>query len=253
MLAVVAVVASSCGSDEDGDDARNLVRAAASDLDAAPVDAVFSITFDSAGETFTMDGDMTVDAGASLGRMTIRMHGLSDVPEAAELDVVIDGDDTYFRNPELYGTSDWVRVSSGEAGIGEQFATGRDPSALLGYLRGAENVEVVGAQTVAGASTTHYRGDVDLDEAVAAMRPGGTVDPVGSTAASEGFAGYDVVFDAWIDDAGVVHRMHIALTPERGGGGFVARVDVLEIGSELDVRVPSGDEVVDLQDLGAAP
>jgi hypothetical protein len=248
------VLGASCGDDETGD-AQRIVRAAAIDLAATTIDATFSMTFDFAGETFAMEGDMVMDVAASVGRMTIRMHGAQDVPAGAELDIVLHGDDTYFHDPELYGTSDWIRVSSEEAGIGDQFGAGRDPSAFLGYLHGARNVDVVGTEKVAGASTTRYEGDVDLARVFVQTHTEAAEDAEATIEQLRGQLGeIDVSFDVWIDDGGAMRRMDLAFDPREGDGGFRVRVNVREIGAELDVEVPSEDEVVDLQDLelGAA-
>jgi hypothetical protein len=231
-------------------DAQRLVRASALDLTASTIDATFAMTFDFAGDTFTMEGDMAMDVAASVGRMTIRMHGVQGVPADAELDMVIDGDDTYFRDPELYGTSDWIRVSSDEAGIGDQFGTGRDPSAFLGYLNGARDVEVVGTEKVAGARTTRYGGDVDLERAFVQIHSQAARDAEETIEALRGQLGeFHVSFDAWIDDGGAMRRMDLAFDPRARDGGFRVRVDIREVGADLDVEVPSEDEVIDLQDL----
>lgn len=60
---------------------------------------------------------------------------------------------------------------------------------------------------------------------------------------------FHVSFDVWIEDGGAMRRMDLAFDPREGDGGFRVRVDVREVGAELDVEVPSEDEVVDLQDL----
>ena len=230
------------------------MRAAALDLAATTIDATYSMTFDFAGETFTMEGDVAMDLQASVGRMTIRMRGVPAVPADAQLRVVIDGDDTYFHDPQLYETSDWVRVSSDDAGIGDQVGTGPDLSAFLGYLNGARDVETVGPENVAGASTTHYTGDVDLERAFGHTQTQAANDAEEATEHLRGQLGeIDVSFDVWIDDAGAMRRMEFGFDPREGDGGFRAHVDVRKVGAKLDVEVPSGDEVVDLQDLELAP
>jgi hypothetical protein len=255
LLVAIAIVAlsASCGDGETSD-AERLVRAAALDLAATTIDATYSMTFDFAGETLTMEGDLAMDLQASVGRMTIRMHGVPDVPEDAQLRVVIDGDDTYFHDPELYETSDWVRVSSDEAGIGDQVGTGPDLSAFLGYLNGARDVETVGTENVAGASTTHYTGDVDLERAFVHTRTQAANDAEEATEQlREQLGEIDVSFDVWIDEAGAMRRMEFAFDPREGDGSVRARVDIREVGAKLDVQVPTEEEVVDLQDLEPAP
>ena len=248
MLALTA----SCGEGETRDP-QELVRATALDLATTTIEATYSMTFEFAGETFTMDGAVAMDLRASVGRMTIRMHGVPNVPSDAQLRVVIDGDDTYFHDPELYQTSDWVRVSSDEAGVGDQVGTGPDLSAFLGYLNGARNVRTAGRENVAGASSTHYTGDVDLEQAFAH-----THTPVANDAEeatqhlTEQLGEIDVSFDVWIDDAGTMRRMEFAFDPQEGDGDFRARVDVRRVGTELDIEVPSEEQVVDLRDLEPA-
>ncbi|MBA3737127.1 MAG: hypothetical protein H0W97_01005 [Actinobacteria bacterium] len=242
----------SCGEGETRDP-QELVRATALDLAATTIDATYSMTFDFAGETFTMEGDVAMDLRASVGRMTIRMQGVPNVPADAQLRVVIDGDDTYFHDPELYGTSDWVRVSSNEAGIGDQVGTGPDISAFLGYLNGARDVQTVGQENVAGGSSTHYRGDVDLEQAFAHTHTQAD-DAKEATEHLTGRLGeIDVSFDVWIDDAGTMRRMAFAFDPREGDGGFRARVDVRKVGAKLDVQVPAEQQVVDLRDLEPPP
>lgn len=222
---VVSAVVTGCADVDPG--AQKRVRSAAGELAGTTVDGTFSMTFQVAGDTFTMEGDMVMDVAARIGRMTIRMRGVQDVPAGAELDMLIDGDDTYFRDPELYGTSRWVHVSSEEAGIGNGLGTGPDLPAYLAYLSSARNVRIVGIERVAGASTTHYEGDVDPSQ----------------------LNQMDASFDVWIDVHGAVHRIDLAFEPHEGDGGSQVRLNVGKIGVELDVEVPSGREVVDLQDL----
>jgi hypothetical protein len=61
--------------------------------------------------------------------------------------------------------------------------------------------------------------------------------------------GQHVSFDVWIDEAGTMRRMAFAFDPQEGDGSFRARVDVRKVGAKLDVQVPTGQQVVDLQDL----
>jgi hypothetical protein len=251
LLVAISILAlsASCGEGETRDP-QELVRATALELTTTTIEATYSMTFEFAGETFTMDGDVAMDLDASVGRMTIRMHGVPNVPADAQLRVVIDGDDTYFHDPELYETSDWVRVSSDEAGIGDQVGTGPDLSAFLGYLNGARNVETVGPENVAGASSTHYRGDVDLERAFAHTHTQAANDAEEATEHLTGQLGeVDVSFDVWIDDAETMRRMEFAFDPREGDGSFRARVDVREVGAELDIKVPSEEQVIDLRDL----
>lgn len=247
-LAILALNAS-CGEGETSA-AERLVRAAALDTAATTIDATYSMTYRFAGDTFTMEGELAMDLQASVGRMTIRMYGVPDVSADAELGVVIDGDDTYFHDPELYETSDWIRVSSDQAGIGDQVGTGPDISAFLGYLNGARDVETVGMENVADASTTHYAGDVDLERAFVETETQAANDAEEATEQLRDELGeFDVSFDVWIDDRGAIRRMDLAFDPREGDGAFRARVDVREIGAKLDIEVPSEDEVVDLRDI----
>ena len=254
-MAAVAVLwlSASCG-DREPNDAQRLVQTAALDLTATTLDAKYSMTFDFAGDTFTMEGEVVMDLRASIGRMTIRMHGVPGVPRDAQLRVVIDGDHTYFHDPGLYGTSDWIRVSSDEAGVGDQMGTGPDLSAFLGYLSGARDVETVGKENIMGASTTHYEGDVDLERVLSHTHTQAANDADQATERLRGQLGeIDVSFDVWIDDAGTMHRMDFTFEPRAGDGGIQVRVDVREVGAELDVEIPSEEDVVDLKDLEIAP
>jgi hypothetical protein len=132
--------------------------------------------------------------------------------------------------------------------------TGPDLSAFLGYLSGARDVETVGTENVMGASTTHYEGDIDLERVLSHTPTQAANDADQATERLRGQLGeIDVSFDVWIDDAGTMHRMDLTFEPRAGDGGIQVRVDVREVGAELDVEIPSEEDVVDLKDLEIAP
>jgi hypothetical protein len=247
-IAIFSLLAA-CGEGDTSNPER-IVRAAATDLAATTIDATYSMTFDFAGDTFTMEGDVAMDLRASVGRMTVRMDGVPGVPPDAQLKVVVDGDHTYYHDPQLYGTSDWVRVSSAQAGLGARVATGPDLAAFLGYLDAARDVETLGKEDIRGVSTTHYEGNVDLDRASAHSDPQTADHADQSTEQLRAQLGeIDASFDVWIEDGGTLRRMLLAFDPREGDGGFRARVDVRETGEKLDIEIPSEDQVVDLRDL----
>lgn len=230
------------------------MRAAASDLAATTIDGTYSIRYDFAGDTITMEGDVAMDLRASVGRMTVRTGGVPGVPSDAQLRVLIDGDDTYFHDPSLYETTDWVRVSSAQAGLGDQVATGPDLSAYLGYLDGARNVDTVRKENIGGSSTTHYEGDVDLEHASEHSDSQMAQDASQATEQLKSRLGeIDASFDVWIDAGGRMRRMTLLFDPREGDGGFRARLDVRTVGENLDIDIPPENRVVDLRDLDVAP
>ncbi|HEX6131411.1 MAG TPA: hypothetical protein VF044_06740, partial [Actinomycetota bacterium] len=195
-----------------------------------------------------------VDPEAERARFSYSIEGLpGETGGATSMEMVVEGDVAYMRS-EIFPDAGWLRIDMGDAGLGDAFggaggATG-DPSAFLNYLRGADDVEIVGTEEVNGAETTHFRGTLDLAGIAAALPKDERHDASAQLDELERQLG-DVrtTFDAWVDGDGVPRRFVLDFSSPEDQGSFVMRIDVVQIGGEVEIDVPSGGAVTDLGEL----
>jgi hypothetical protein len=126
-----------------------------------------------------------------------------------------------------------------------------DPTAFLEFLRGAKGVEVVGTDEVRGHETTHFAGAIDPAQLIEAAPSSEKRDAAAE--AIEGLEGQlgnvEMTFDAWVDDAGVPWRFSIAVEPEGVDAAMEMTFDVIELGGDVRIEVPSGKDVTDLGNI----
>lgn len=232
-----------------------LLRDASVDLATQPVVAEFTMDMAQGGASFSVVGDMAVDPEAERARFSYSIEGLpGETGGATSMEMVVEGDVAYMRS-EIFPDAGWLRIDMGDAGLGDAFggagggATG-DPSAFLNYLRGADDVEIVGTEEVNGAETTHFRGTLDLAAMAAELPKDERHDASAHLDELERQLG-DVrtTFDAWVDGDGVPRRFVLDFSSAEDEGSFVMRIDVVQIGGEVQIDVPSGDAVTDLGEL----
>ncbi|MFF7197228.1 hypothetical protein ACFZAM_26415 [Streptomyces sp. NPDC008079] len=99
----------------------------------------------------------------------------------------------------------WVRVDTDRLPDGNLVTGGAtEPLAAAELLRGAQDVELVGVETLRGTKVWHYRGTADIGRAAKAAAPG-VRGPL--QAAAKGFTVTRVPFDAWLDEAGRLRQV----------------------------------------------
>lgn len=99
----------------------------------------------------------------------------------------------------------WVRVDTTRLPDGNLVTGGAtEPLAAAELLRGAQQVTLVGEETVDGVRVRHYRGSADIVRAARAT-PAAARGPL--RAAAKGFTVTDVPFDAWLDGAGRIREL----------------------------------------------
>jgi hypothetical protein len=137
----------------------------------------------------------------------------------------------------------------GAAGAGLASPGGADATSLLRLLGGTEAVEELGTETLFGAETTHYRGTITTERALAelpddaaeALR--GALDRLGIDDATLA-RGVDV----WIDADGLVRRIRQeSAAPGGHDGSLVTVVSFERFGVDATVDIP--DDAVDAGDL----
>jgi hypothetical protein len=110
----------------------------------------------------------------------------------------------------------WVRVDTTRLPDGNLVTGGAtEPLAAAELLRGAGDVRLVGAETLAdGTKARHYRGTADIARAARATAAG---DGGPLRAAARGFTVTRVPFDAWLDSAGRLRKVSQRFTFSAAG------------------------------------
>ena len=215
-------------------------------------------TVTAAGQHAPVSGGGTMSARGDRGRMTIRFRagGRSlQLQEILDRRVVYLGGGVLARR--LPQGKRWVRIDLGRLadrqGIDLSQLDGGASSATrqLQYLESAGDVKKVGAETIDGTRTTHYRASVDLAKLAAKAGDPGLKRSVRSLRRATGTDTIPV--DVWIDGAKRVRRerlrYQIAAAGQQGGVDFT--IDFVSFGVPLSVQPPPRATVFDATDLAA--
>jgi hypothetical protein len=239
--------------------------------------AQFELTFDAKGlsqalsqtgsdVSFTASG--AVDYDAQQTRMTIDLGSLSALlgapaggQKGLTLDAVLDGKVFYMRFPLLAGVvsadKPWLRMDLEELAKQQGADAAQldqlshvDPTQALAYLQGAGEFTEVGQETVRGVETTHYEGTIDLREAVD-KAPSDQREQLERVLEDSGVT--ELPAEAWIDADGYLRKMTIDFAELGGmpGASFSIAMELFGFGEDVDIDVPSDDEVTDLSELSA--
>ena len=223
----------------------------------------FEITMDGSGQQIHGSGEADVAFGDEMRQhATFRYDSFPGLPGGLEMEMIVDGSMLYMRMPQLQqmggAPTEWLSmdmstVVPGYEQLLEMGAGRNDPANAFGYLQGAENVDEVGAETVNGVETTHFRGSVDLADAITQVPKDMRRDMRLVVEQMREQAGtLTMPFDIWIDDDGLLRRMVFAMQAEgdvAGAFSMTTTMDVTEYGNEFELEIPPADEVTDLTDL----
>jgi hypothetical protein len=249
-----------------------IASAGTATLDARTARVEVEVTFALPGrdEPVTVDGGGVVDFEHARSELTIDLSalagGLAGLGEAMPAMA-----ESYFGQPmrsvqdgavayacaEFFTMvlgSECLRVDVGEmaglgAGAGLASPAGADATSLLRLLGGTEAVEEVGTETLFDVETTHYRGTVTTERALAelpapaAEELRSALDRLGldDTALAQGV-------DVWIDGDGLVRRIRQeAAVPNGQGGSVVSVISFVQFGVDAAVSIP--DDAVDAGEL----
>lgn len=192
------------------------------------------------------------------------------------METVVDGTDIYLRAPMFAAFADYGdEWSAGLAALGDGWGRidgtkvpgiaaadvaglagaqgGSTPDQILMLLEELGSLRVIGPATVDGDATTLYRTVVDIEAALAAEVP--EFEALGDAAAEEIAAmfGDGPVIDLYIDAAGNLRRLSMAITGDdpSGGGSFAVSttVDMFDHGVDISIGIPDG--AVDLTEVFA--
>jgi hypothetical protein len=256
LVCLVALGAVACSSDDPAApaaggtvDAEAILQQASDDLAERSVEATFELRGEGGGERFEMTGDLQIDPAREQAHASMTFAGMPGVRGETSMEFVLDGTDVYVRGA-MFPDAGWIKIDADHAGMHGSFGgSGQmDPTAFLEFLRGAKGVEIVGTEEVRGHETTHFSGVIDPAQLIEAAPSGEKRDAAADAIAGlEGRLGdVEMTFDAWVDDAGVPWRFSIAFAPERLDADMEMTFDVLELGGDVRIEVPSGKDVTDL-------
>lgn len=257
LVSVLALGAAACGGSESGPasdpalDPQAVLQQATADLATQTVELTFTVEADAEGRQVSASGEMAIDPERELAHLTVAVDGLPGLPGAGEMELVIDRTTVYVRGDALPDAG-WLKVDADHTAMHGAFGPTEpaDPAAFLDALRTATDIEIAGTEEIRGVPTTHFRGTLDLAAFLEQVPAAKEKD---AAAARDAFARFErqmgelnVSFDAWVDGDEVPRRFRIEVAPETAEGSVVVTMDVLEIGGELDIEVPSGKDVTDL-------
>lgn len=168
-----------------------------------------------------------------------------------KLRTVFDETTVYMQLPIPDMPTPWVRFQAGEGkelAQLESFST--DPSLAFAFLLGAaDDVEQTGRENIRDTSTSGYRMNVDLKQAVEDAPEGARafleeqLDVLGPDTA---------IMDVWLDDDGRIRRQQLRTSlegPTEHTFTLTSTIEYYDFGSDVVVEIPPADEVTDLADL----
>jgi hypothetical protein len=256
VLLALALVAAACGSG--GSLALDPVASAADrtlDKGTGRFALQTAFTLPLLGRT-TVSGEGSFDNAKQAMDVTLNVNGLgAGMPTSVELRLLQQAMYVQLEGlpagRQLPNGKNWVKVDLERAlkKLGVDLANlgvGQSPTGVLAQLRGSTNTQKVGTETIDGVRTTHYRGTVDvrdaLDQATAKERK--TLQRLLDEAKAHGVDATSTTFDVWVGDDGLVRR----LTQRVGSVGHLT-MTFSDYGEPVHIEAPAADATVDLSDL----
>lgn len=205
-------------------------------------------------------GELTIDASGLTSALNLPSELGSFDGQVKVLTATEDGHHVVFVGmPTLAslipGGKAWIKAdveklaeASGKDLDGLLDLSGQSPQEMLSLLSRAGTVVEIGAETIDGDATTHYRANVDLAKALAQRGvPAAAIDELLARGVST-----ELPIDVWIgDDDGLVRRVKFAydatVQGERVSAGLTMTLS--DWGSDVSIDVPSSDEVFDVTPL----
>lgn len=249
-LVALVLVAAGCGS--------------GGSLALDPVASAADRTLDKGTGRFDLQTTFTLPL---LGRATVSGEGSFDnAKQAMDVTMHLDGDGAglpssvevrllspvmYVRLPNEKREKSWVKIELQHAlknlGLAlPNLGVGQSPAEALAQLRGSTNTEKVGTETIDGVRTTHYRGTVDVQDALgrATAKERKALQRLLDEAKAHGVDAASTTHDVWVGDDGLVRR----LTEQVGSVGHVT-MTFSDYGAPVQIEAPPADETTDLSDL----
>jgi hypothetical protein len=276
---VVAVVLSACAKapvkDEGsppGDSLPALLSALEKTNDARSARMAVDLTFTSSEQTVRVTGDVEYvrdldDPTSFRERMLLDIPSMGMMPGGTIEVIVAKGPVIYVRAPMLASfmpaATPWLKLDpselpSGQGGL-EGAAAAVDPTLILAAIKDALTVEEVGADTVGGADTTHYRATIDLMKllpliaAISGEEPSAAeLQEAKDQLTKVGLETLPVGF--WVGDSGYLAQAQLALDlsaldPGDAGASLSLTLTFSDFGEHVSIVVPPASQVTDISRL----
>lgn len=176
-----------------------------------------------------------------------------------EIRTIYDADFVYYEVPPnasaVFDGKSWVRISLEKMIQGGFDLSSPTPRPEIFFERfkdvDADEITTVGEESIRGTNTTHYRVALTWQDYMAAMPPD-TRDQQISRMEAAGLELEPV--DAWIDDDGFARKLLVTMGNAEGTISTTVTMELYDFGVEVEVQVPSEQEVFAAEDpsvLGA--
>jgi hypothetical protein len=220
-----------------------VARAADKTVNQGSGHVTLTASIGSGAEVVQLSGDGDFQTKPALGAMTMTVRG-SGIDST--MDEVLSGSTIYMRSPlfasALPAGKSWLSVDlqrfGKRFGIDFNQLAQQSPADALESLKKNASVTKVGAETIDGTPTTHYRALVDVSRLSPKLQQATDLKTL--------------PVDVWIDDSGLVRRLSESYTVSESGRSLPTTLRMLfsNYGEPVDVQVPSADETLDMTKLG---
>lgn len=194
------------------------------------------------GQQVTFDGTGAFDYASKVGSIVLHIAGLGAGSGGVTLAERITGGNLYLQLPNAPGT--FYKLALSDL-VGTSLADGSDPSSSFSALSGVSGpITKVGTETVRGTATTHYRGSIDVQKALA------KASPIAAAAIRKNLVGHGVTtlpFDAYLDGQGRLRKyvQHVAVTAQGQKVDSTTTVELYDFGTKVSVTAPPAAQVKD--------
>lgn len=269
-IAAVAAVTAGCGggSTSSALSLDPVAAAATKTQDAGAARIRFAMVISpQLGKTLRMRGSGAIDGtsaqmsfklGSMLGQMGLpsSMGSLAQLQHTTIKEIALEQNGDYviymqlgFLSSQLPGGKQWIKLDVSKLGKAAGLDLGKlmsgtqfQPSDLLGMLtsEGAK-IQELGAATVDGVATTHYRVTIDLAKA---LQSKGLTSPLlnGVTAQMK-----TATSEVWIGKDGLVRRVKISYNVPHGAKAMrmAMTMSLYDYGAHLSIAAPPSSQVFD--------
>lgn len=209
----------------------------------------------------TATGSGSFDYRAHEGQIALAMAGLPAAATAAlgsgelHIEELFKSGAVYVRSPLFAGHlpngARWLKFDAAKLAGGldaaDLMSGESNPAQFLEYLRErGGTVTTVGSETLAGVQTTHYRGAIDVSEALHELP---SSERATAQAALKQAGLSSIPFDVWVDGQHRVRRMQTSLSMSLAGqpASLQMTIDFSGYGSSTPpIRAPAASEVAEL-------
>ena len=205
------------------------------------------------GQDVAFAGEGAYDYVKRTGSLAFEVPGADGTAASGgTIEQRIIGEDLYLSLPQQKGVFYKLKIADV---AGTSLGGSTDPTASLQALQGLTEVEEVGKEEVRGVETTHYRGEYDVQEAVAKAQ--GAAKTILQTAL-RGTTLTTVPFDAYLDGEGrlvkMTQKVELPASAATGGSALTSQttIELYDFGSPVTVAVPPAASVRDGSPLLAA-